>query len=188
MTACTQQLYAYEKSLQLIEEFVRNGSLHVSEKSFHALYKTYERLVDISSDSEKTRANNFTFYKDCKSLSGSKNSTSPDAVCKKTEKRLHPRLKLQGYIADIVQGGFAYTAYVRDASLEGIQLQNLPAKFYSIREEKFTVIISSIFESMQYELTAYSKWRKLNDESVAVGFHLVDAPVAWNRLINMTTF
>ncbi|MCI5142987.1 MAG: hypothetical protein D3909_14905 [Candidatus Electrothrix sp. ATG1] len=185
MTSCIQQIGAYEKSLQLIEEFVHNGSLQVSEKAIQGLYNTYEKLVDMSNDSNEFRFDSLGLYRNSESLAGSKKSL--DVACEKTEKRVHPRVEVQGYMADIIQGGFAYTAYVQDASLKGFQLQDLPSKFYSIREEKFTVIVSNIFDSMHYKLTAHSKWRNLKDGSVAVGFQLVDAPASWNQLFNTIT-
>ncbi|WP_339136628.1 MAG: PilZ domain-containing protein [Candidatus Electrothrix sp. GW3-4] len=184
MTACKEQVYAFEKSLQLIEKFVQNGSLNVSEKSFLALYNTYEKLMDMAPDSDELRANKFILRPDNDYLTSSKNMTLSDAACENTEQRLHPRAELEGYTADIIQGGLAYTAYVQDVSREGIQLNDLPTEFSSIQEEKFTVIISSLFDSMHYKLIAHSKWRKVRDGSLAVGFQLVDIPVTWNLLIN----
>ena len=185
MTSCIQQIGAYEKSLQLIEEFVHNGSLQVSDKAIQGLYNTYEKMVDMSSGSDEFRFDGVRLYKDGEPLNESKKMSSLDDACEKAEKRLYPRMELQGYMADIVKGNFAYTAYVQDASLEGLQLQDLPLRFYAIREKKFTVIISNLFDSVHYKLTAYSRWRKLTDGSVVVGFQLVDAPATWNQFINM---
>ncbi|WP_339132566.1 MAG: PilZ domain-containing protein [Candidatus Electrothrix sp. GW3-4] len=185
MTAYEQKIEAFERSLQMIEECVQNGSLHVPERSFHALYNTYEMLVDMSPFPEELRIIDFMSRKVTNSRASSKNLSLPDAIHEETEKRLYQRIQLDGYTADIIQGGCAYTASVQDVSLKGIQLHDLPARFYSIQEEKFTVIISNLFDSIHYKLKAYSKWRKVNGRSVAVGLHLVDAPTAWNKLINM---
>lgn len=186
MSAHEQKINAYEKSLHMIEESIQNGSLNITEKSFHALYNTYEMLVAMSPFPEDLRIIDFMTRKVSDSLDSSKNLPARDDVsCRDEEKRLHQRIQLDGYTADIIQGGFAYTASVQDVSLKGLQLDNLPTKFYSIQEEKFTVVISKMFDSIHYKLTAHSKWRKVNGKSVAVGLHLVDAPVAWKQLINM---
>ena len=147
MTACKQKIHAFERSLQIIEEFVKNGSLHVSEKSFNALYNTYEVLIDMTPVSDDLRINNSNVND---SLFSSKNSSSPGSIHKDTEKRLHQRVQLDGYRAGIIQGGFAYTASVKDVSLQGIQLHDLPTRFYSIQKEKFTVVIFNMFDSIHY--------------------------------------
>jgi hypothetical protein len=104
---------------------------------------------------------------------------------KKIEKRLQSRMLLNGYTADIIQDGFVYTATVQDASLQGLQLQDLPARFIVCKGEQFTVVVSNLFDSMHYKLTAHAKWRKKDGRSVAIGFHVVNAPAAWKQLINM---
>ena len=105
---------------------------------------------------------------------------------KNIEKRLKPRMELNGYTADIIQDGFVYTATVYDASLEGIQLQDLPARFFAVKGDRFTIIVSSFLDSsIHYKLTVHSQWRKKEGRSVIVGFHVANAPAAWKQLINM---
>ena len=102
------------------------------------------------------------------------------------EKRMQPRMPLNGYTADIIQDGFVYTATVQDASLQGVQLQDLPTRFTVCRGEQFTIIVTNFMSSEHYKLTVHSQWRRKNGRSVAVGFHVVNAPAAWKQLINMS--
>ena len=60
MTAYKQKLYAVEKSIQLIERSARNNSFAVSDESLHALYKTYEKLIDMFIASDESRASDFS--------------------------------------------------------------------------------------------------------------------------------
>ena len=57
MTAYRQKLYAFEKTIQVIEESAMNNSFTVSDASFQALYNTYEELKKLfpTSDKAKTR-------------------------------------------------------------------------------------------------------------------------------------
>jgi hypothetical protein len=103
-----------------------------------------------------------------------------------TEKRLQSRVQLDGYTADIIDDGFVYTATVEDASLQGIQLQDLPTRFTACKGEKFTIIVTNLINSMHYKLTVHSKWRKKSGRSVVIGFHVVNAPAAWKQLINIS--
>jgi hypothetical protein len=59
MTTCEQKIYAFVNSLEIIEELARRGTLSVSEKSFQALYNTYEELVSLFSVSGASLANDF---------------------------------------------------------------------------------------------------------------------------------
>ncbi|WP_339133961.1 MAG: PilZ domain-containing protein [Candidatus Electrothrix sp. GW3-4] len=102
---------------------------------------------------------------------------------KNMEKRRQPRMQLNGYSANIVSEGFVYTATVQDASLKGIRLQGLPAKFIAINGERFSVVISDFQDVMHYKLTVHSKWRKKDGRLVAVGFHIANAPVSWKQFI-----
>ena len=105
---------------------------------------------------------------------------------KNMEKRLQPRLPLNGYTADIIQDGFVYTATVQDASLQGLQLLDLPARFTVCKGEQFTIIVTNFLNSMHYKLTVHSKWRRKNGRSVVIGFHIVNAPATWKQLINLS--
>ena len=105
---------------------------------------------------------------------------------KNIEKRRQPRMQLNGYTADIIQDGFVYTATVQDASLKGVQLYDLPTRFTVCKGEQFTIIVSNFSDSMHYKLAVHSKWRRKNGRSVAIGFHVVNAPAAWKQLINMS--
>ena len=105
---------------------------------------------------------------------------------KHIEKRIQPRMQLNGYTADIIQDGFVYTATVQDASLQGLRLQDLPARFTICKGEQFTVIVTNFLNSEHYKLTVHSQWRRKNDRSVSIGFHVVNAPAAWKQLINMS--
>ena len=100
------------------------------------------------------------------------------------EKRLQPRMPLNGYTADIIQDGFVYTATVQDASLNGICLYDLPDRFSAVRGDRFTVIVSSFFSSTHYKLTVHSQWKKKDYRTVAIGFNIVNAPATWKKLIN----
>ncbi|MCI5130860.1 MAG: hypothetical protein D3904_04910 [Candidatus Electrothrix sp. EH2] len=47
MTAYKQKLYAFKKSIQVIEKSAQNNSFLVSDETFQALYNTYEKLTEI---------------------------------------------------------------------------------------------------------------------------------------------
>ena len=57
MTAYIQKLYAFERSIQLIEKAAQNNSLFVSDESFQALYNTYEKLIEMCPASDESRIN-----------------------------------------------------------------------------------------------------------------------------------
>ncbi len=59
MTACKQKLDAFERAVQMIEKLDESNLLTVSDASFQALYKTYEKLTDMLSPSDKPKINNF---------------------------------------------------------------------------------------------------------------------------------
>ncbi|MCI5121768.1 MAG: hypothetical protein D3908_11365 [Candidatus Electrothrix sp. AUS4] len=59
MTVCEQKLYAFERSVQIIEEFSQTGGLSISDKSFQALYNTHKELVELFSGSDESPANAF---------------------------------------------------------------------------------------------------------------------------------
>lgn len=99
------------------------------------------------------------------------------------EKRKYPRVKLTGYTANIAGESFVYSGVVQDASFEGIQLSDLPKRFSAVKGERFSVIVSSFFDSTHYKLTVHSQWRRKSDIYVAVGFNVVNAPASWKTFI-----
>ncbi|MCI5207651.1 MAG: PilZ domain-containing protein [Candidatus Electrothrix sp. ATG2] len=105
---------------------------------------------------------------------------------KNIENRLQPRMPLNGYTADIIQDGFVYTATVQDASLQGLQLQDLPGRFNVCKGEQFTIIVTNFLDSMHYKLTVHSQWRRKIGRSVVIGFRIVHAPAAWKQFINLS--
>ena len=42
-----QKLYAFKRSIQIIEKSAQNKSFLVSDETFQALYNTYEKLTEI---------------------------------------------------------------------------------------------------------------------------------------------
>ncbi|MCI5209521.1 MAG: hypothetical protein D3910_12190 [Candidatus Electrothrix sp. ATG2] len=59
MTAHRQKIYAFERSIQIIEEFAKSGSFFISDKSFQALNSTYEKLVEIFPVSDESGVSDF---------------------------------------------------------------------------------------------------------------------------------
>ena len=57
MTAYGQKLYAFEKTIQVIEESAMNKSFTVSDASFQALYNTYEEMKKLFPASDQLRLN-----------------------------------------------------------------------------------------------------------------------------------
>ncbi|MCW5207430.1 PilZ domain-containing protein, partial [Desulfobulbus sp. US2] len=106
-----------------------------------------------------------------------------NTMIKNIEKRRQPRMQLNGYTADIASDGFVYSATVQDISLKGLQLQGLPARFTAVKGEQFRVVVSDFQDVMHYKLTVYSKWRGKNGRLVAVGFHIINAPVSWKQFV-----
>ncbi|CAK8725416.1 PilZ domain [Candidatus Electrothrix aarhusensis] len=102
---------------------------------------------------------------------------------KNIEQRRQPRMRLDGYTANIANDGFVYTATVQDVSLKGMQLQGLPARFTALHGEQFSVVVSDFQEVRHYKLTVHSKWRKKDGRLVAVGFHIKNAPGSWKQFI-----
>lgn len=104
-------------------------------------------------------------------------------MTKNIEKRIQPRMQLDGYTANIASDGFFYTATVQDVSLKGLQLQGLPARFTAVNGERFTVVVSDFQEVRHYKLTVHSKWRKKDGRLVAVGFYIANAPGSWKQFV-----
>jgi hypothetical protein len=59
MTASRKKIYAFEKSIQLIEKAAQNNSFLVSDESFQALYNTYEKLIEMFPLSDEVRRDDF---------------------------------------------------------------------------------------------------------------------------------
>ncbi|MCI5166838.1 MAG: hypothetical protein D3903_12280 [Candidatus Electrothrix sp. GM3_4] len=59
MTASRKKLYAFERSIQLIEKAAQDNSLLVSDEAFQALYNTYEKLREMFPVSDETRTDDF---------------------------------------------------------------------------------------------------------------------------------
>ena len=60
MTAYKQKLYALERAIQPIEKLDQNKSFAVSDKSLQALYKTYEKLIDMFIASDESGISDFS--------------------------------------------------------------------------------------------------------------------------------
>jgi hypothetical protein len=103
---------------------------------------------------------------------------------KNIEQRRQPRIRLDGYTANIANDGFVYTATVQDVSLKGMQLQGLPTRFTALNGEQFSVVVSDFQEVRHYKLTVHSKWRKKDGRLVAVGFHITNSPSSWKQFIS----
>ncbi|MCI5162263.1 MAG: hypothetical protein D3917_09640 [Candidatus Electrothrix sp. AX5] len=59
MTASRKKIYAFERSIQLIEKAAQNNSFLVSDESFQALYNTYEKLVEMFPVADEARTDDF---------------------------------------------------------------------------------------------------------------------------------
>jgi hypothetical protein len=59
MTASRKKIYAFERSIQLIEKAAQNNSFLVSDESFQALYNTYEKLIEMFPLSDEVRRDDF---------------------------------------------------------------------------------------------------------------------------------
>ena len=59
MTASRKKIYAFERSIQLIEKAAQNNSFLVSDESFQALYNTYEKLIEMFPLSDEARRDDF---------------------------------------------------------------------------------------------------------------------------------
>lgn len=59
MTAYKQKLYAFKRSIQVIEKSAQNNSSPVSDETFQALYNTYEKLTEIFPAYDSSRTDDF---------------------------------------------------------------------------------------------------------------------------------
>lgn len=59
MATCKQKLYAFERSPNIIEELALSDAYTFSDKSFQALHKAYEELIELSSVSDESMINGF---------------------------------------------------------------------------------------------------------------------------------
>ncbi|MCI5208230.1 MAG: hypothetical protein D3910_05435 [Candidatus Electrothrix sp. ATG2] len=59
MTASKQKIYAFERAIELIEKSANNNHSKVSDKTFQALYKSYEKMTELFMTSDERRKNNF---------------------------------------------------------------------------------------------------------------------------------
>ncbi|XOF32192.1 MAG: PilZ domain-containing protein [Candidatus Electrothrix sp. YB6] len=99
------------------------------------------------------------------------------------EKRKYPRVSLRGYTADITRGSVVYTAAVRDASFNGIQLNELPKKFTATEEDLFNIVVSNYADARHHKLQVQPRWEQKGAFSAVVGFNIIRAPASWNNLI-----
>ncbi|MCI5164913.1 MAG: glycosyltransferase [Candidatus Electrothrix sp. GM3_4] len=110
-----------------------------------------------------------------------------DVIFHGTGIRKYPRMELRGYTAQIInENSSSYTATIRDASLGGLQVQGLPAKFNANKEGPLTIIVSNLLDSIHYKLIVQPKWGKKKDSSLAAGFSIVKAPTEWNEFMLQT--
>ena len=62
MTANKQKLYAFERSIQVIEKLSQNNSLSISDESFQALYNTGQKLKEMFTSSDESISNDFLAF------------------------------------------------------------------------------------------------------------------------------
>ena len=62
MTANKQKIYAFERSIQVIEKLSQNNSLSISDESFQALYNTGQKLKEMFTASEESLPNDFLAF------------------------------------------------------------------------------------------------------------------------------
>ena len=62
MTANKQKLYAFERSIQVIEKLSQNNSLSISDESFQALYNTGKKLKEMFTSSDESISNDFLAF------------------------------------------------------------------------------------------------------------------------------
>ena len=98
------------------------------------------------------------------------------------EKRRYGRVLLKGYIADIADGKFIYGGVVEDISVDGLRLNDLPARF-AIEGKRYNLVISGGPANDYFKLTVFPRWRSKRRRTVDVGFRVVEAASGWKALV-----
>ena len=102
--------------------------------------------------------------------------------------RLNKRMQLQGcYTAKIIKNNKSYTTTLKDVSLDGFQVQGIPAQFDADKEGPLTVIISNILDSIHYKLVVNPVWSNRKGKSRKAGFSIILAPIEWKQFMFQAT-
>ena len=62
MTAYKKKLYAFQKSIQLIENSAQNNYFSVSDETFQALYNTYDTLKELFSGADELKTTDHSAF------------------------------------------------------------------------------------------------------------------------------
>lgn len=93
-------------------------------------------------------------------------------------KRKYRRAGMAGFVGDVADGKSIYSGYVRDISVGGFKIADLPQSFSAVRHT-YTAIISG--GGKHYRVLAKPCWQRSADmkNRIDIGFKIIDAPWEW---------
>ncbi|MDU9050288.1 MAG: WecB/TagA/CpsF family glycosyltransferase [Candidatus Electrothrix sp. Rat3] len=98
--------------------------------------------------------------------------------------RLNKRMELQGcYTTKIVKNNKIYRTRIKNVSIDGLQIQGVPANFDAKKEGPLIVIITNLLESIDYTLVVHPVWNDKKGKSKTAGFSIISAPVEWKQFM-----
>ena len=99
------------------------------------------------------------------------------------EKRRQGRVKLKGYIADIAVDRFVCNGIIEDISVEGLRLNDLPARF-AVESREYSLVVSGGPDSVCYKMTVLPRWkRRKNASYIDIGFQINHPSAGWKTFV-----
>ena len=96
--------------------------------------------------------------------------------------RKEKRLKLKGYMAELIDGNSVHEGIIEDVSGGGLRLNNVPGKSI-VKGKEYTAVISGGSDNSYFRLQAAVRWKRSNGLYADVGFRILNVPPVWREFI-----
>lgn len=96
------------------------------------------------------------------------------------EKRYHPRLPLQYFSVDAIDGAGFFQGEVENVSRVGICIKDLPKRLNNKAQEIIIVVAGN---GQNFRLKARPRWSTLDSTANSVGAEIINPPWAWTDFI-----
>ena len=101
-----------------------------------------------------------------------------------SDKRRHPRIRLNGATVHITDGCFCTSALIDNVSSRGICLCCVPEQLY--RSAEYLTVFSTSNPAMP-TLHLQPRWQRLGWKGKTIGAAILDAPETWQFFIGRAT-
>jgi hypothetical protein len=176
-------VFLYKVIPERLEDIMREA-IAMWRKIFFLFFPSSIPITNRGNHSHPLPQNNRDLLGGCECLP---NRETEIIISPYTATRKYLRRDLPGYTAKVINDDVAYSASVENASLEGIQLQQLSKKFQTNKADQFNIIICDFWNTVCYKLTVQQKWLKKNGSYIAAGFNIVNPPTEWKNFMLHTT-